>query len=226
MPLTAQNLVAWHDRTAAQHVKLRDERAKNGFRPLSLSVYGTPQDPRYAAVMVKRPTVVATKSFLGLSQAGFQKTFEDMAKQGFGPFILTATGPSGSHVYAASFRQMANIPLTRSNLSKDEFIALNTQQHDAGAILLWADVFGTADSPRYCAVWGPNPERVAWNVDAVDEGGAALQQRFDAMTATGARPALVSVTPAGRIMELFADSQVGPWSSRAGMTSADYQGEV
>jgi hypothetical protein len=52
MTLNAQNLVAWHDRTTANHVAERDKFADMGFRPLSLSIYGSPSDPRYAAVMV------------------------------------------------------------------------------------------------------------------------------------------------------------------------------
>jgi len=225
MTLNAQNLVAWHDRTTADHVAQRDKFADLGFRPLSLSIYGSPSDPRYAAVMVKRPTVIATHSFVGMSQASYQKTFDDMAKQGFGPFIITATGPGNNALFAGSFRQMAHIPLTRSNLTKDQFVQMNKDQHAAGAILMWADAFGTDGDPRYCAIWAPNPERIAWNIDAVDEGGAVLQQRFDAMASTGARPALIAVTPANRIMELYVDSQFGPWVSRAGMTSGDYQAE-
>src|SRR5262245_24473504 len=171
MTLNAQNLVAWHDSTTADHVAQRDKFAALGFRPLSLSIYGSPSDPRYTAVMVKRPVVIATHSFIGLSQSGYQKAFDDMAAQGFGPFIITATGPGGGAVFAGSFRKVAHIPLTRSNLTKDQFVQLNRQQHDAGAILLWADAFGTAADPRYCAIWAPNPERIAWNIDAVDEGG-------------------------------------------------------
>jgi hypothetical protein len=91
-------------------------------------------------------------------------------------------------------------------------------------MLLWADVRHVR-RPRYCAIWVANPERIAWNIDAVDEGGAALQQRFEAMAGTLARPAIIAVTPAARIMELYVDSQIGPWASRAGMTSADYQTE-
>lgn len=225
MKFTAQNLVAWHDRTTADHVAQRDKFADLGFRPLSLSIYGTPGDPRYAAVMVKRPTVIATKSFIGMTQAQYQDTFEDMVSKGFGPFIITATGPKNSALFAGSFRQMAHTPLTRSNLSKQEFIDLNAAQHDAGAILMWADSFGTVDDPRYCAIWGPNPQRIAWNIDAVDEGGATLQQRFEAERSVGARPALVALTPAQRVMELFVDSQIGSWASRVGMTSAEYQDE-
>jgi CubicO group peptidase (beta-lactamase class C family) len=223
MTLNAHNLVAWHDHATADHVAQRDKFAQLGFRPLSLSVYGSPGDPRYAAVMVKRSAVIATHSFVGLSQTDYQKTFDDMAKQGFGPFIITATGPGNAALFAGSFRQMAHIPLTRSNLTKDQFVQLNKDQHDAGAILMWADAFGTDDDLRYCAIWGPNPERIAWNVDAVDESDAVLQQRFDAMTLIGARPALIAATPKNSIMELYVDSQVGLWASRAGMTSSNYQ---
>jgi hypothetical protein len=92
---------------------------------------------------------------------------------------------------------MSPIPLTRSNLSKMEFIELNAQQHDAGAILMWADCFGTAAELRYGAICGPNPGKIAWNIDAVDEQGPALQQRFDAMKGAGARPALLAVSPTG-----------------------------
>lgn len=223
MTLTAQNLVAWHDRDTASHVAERDKFAEKGFRPLSLSIYGSPNDPRFAAVMVKRPQVIATRSFINMSQSEYQKVFEDQAKEGFGPFIITATGPKNSAVFAGSFRKFSNIPLTRSNLSKDEFIELNKQQHDAGKILIWADCFGTSNEPRYCAIWGPNPEKVAWNIDAVDEGGDKLQQRFEAMTGMGARPALLSVTPSNNLMEMFLDSHIGPWTSKVGMTSAEYQ---
>ncbi|MEZ5287758.1 MAG: serine hydrolase [Vicinamibacterales bacterium] len=223
MKLTASNLVAWHDHTGAQHAARRDAYAKKGFRPLSISIYGTPANPLYAAVMVKRDTVIATKSVIGQSQAQFQTVFNEMAGNGYGPFLITATGPKNGAVFAGSFRKMSKIPLTRSNLSRAEFVALNAEQHDKGAILVWADCFGTSSDPRYCAIWGPNPDKVAWNIDAVDEGGDALQQRFEAMKGMGARPALLSVTPAGRIMELFVDSQVGAWHSQVGMTSAEYQ---
>jgi len=225
MTLNAQNLVAWHDRNTASHVAERDKFADKGFRPLSLSIYGGTSDPLYAAVMVKRPVVIATKSVIGKSQAEYQDVFNQMADDGFGPFIITATGPRDSAVFAGSFRKMSHIPLTRSNLSKAEFIDLNAKQHDAGAILIWADCFGTLADPRYCAIWEPNPGHIAWNIDAVDEQGAKLQQRYEAMKGMGARPALVAVTPTGGIMEMFVDSQIGSWKSKVGMTSAEYQAE-
>jgi hypothetical protein len=49
--------------------------------------------------MVKGPVVIATHSFIDSSQAD---AFDNMAKQGFGAFIITATGLSGSAVFAGS----------------------------------------------------------------------------------------------------------------------------
>lgn len=223
MDLTVQNTIAWHDRNTSQHKALVDEWAGKGFRTLSLSVYGSPQDPRFAAVMVKRPVVQAESQFGPTNQAGIQKAFDDMAKQGRGPYILTATGPAGSAQFAGSFTPMSQIPLTRLNLTGPQFTKLNNEQLAAGNILVWADAFGTPQDTRYTAIWGPNPTRVASNVEAIDEGGATLQARFDAMTSMWSRPAHLSVTPSGRLLEQFVDSTIGPWSSRVGLTSADYQ---
>ena len=86
MTFNGQNLVAWHDRSTASHVAERDKYADLGFRPLSLSIYGSPSDPRYAAVMVKRPVVIDTRSVIGKSQAEFQTVLNDMAADDFGRF--------------------------------------------------------------------------------------------------------------------------------------------
>src|SRR5262245_29740626 len=136
MKLTAKNLVAWHDLTSPQYVQKRDEFAKKDFRTIALALYGAPSSPHYAAVMVKRPKVIATRSVVDLCSAGYQKAFDEMADEGFGPYIITATGPVDGALFAGVFRKIAKIPLTRHNLSQAEFIELNNAQKDAGNILV------------------------------------------------------------------------------------------
>jgi CubicO group peptidase (beta-lactamase class C family) len=223
--LASSNTVAWHDRTAAQHKALLDNWAAKGFRTLSLSIYGSTQNPLFAAVLVKRPNVIATRQVFDLTQAQMQRAFDDQANLGFGPYILTATGPGNSAKFAAVFTPRSPIPLTRLNLTGEQFNELTNQQLAAGQILVWADAFGTPDDTRYTAIWGPNPSRQAWNCEAIDEDAASLQARFSALTDAWARPTHISVTPAGRHLEMFVDSTIGPWSSRVGMTSAEYQQE-
>jgi len=41
MEETMTTFTAWHGKTLAEHVKLRDDAAKDGYRFLSLSIHGT-----------------------------------------------------------------------------------------------------------------------------------------------------------------------------------------
>lgn len=221
------NFIAWHDRTTANHKQMLDKHAAEGFRTVSLCVYGDRNDPRYAAVMVKRPTIIATKQFFGMTLSEWQNKFNEMAALGFGPYIVSATGPSNNPTVAAVFKEMNPIPLTRHGLTVAEFAALNDQAWRDGLILAWADVYGTPGDERYIAVWRPNREQVAWNLPAITEpaDSATLQKRFNAITTQGGRPAHIAITPSGKYIELFVDNTTGPWVSRADMTSDGYQKE-
>ena len=219
----ALNIVAWHDRTGTDHQQLRDKHSAQGFRTLSLSIYGERNDPRYASVMIKRDRIIATRQFMAMDAATWQKTFNEMAAQKMGPYIVSATGPGNDPLIAAVFRPMNGIPLTRHGISREQLSVINQEALNNGQVLQWADAYGDPNNPRYIAVWFPNPDRVRWNADAIDEDGGTLQQRFNAFTAVGIRPSHIAVTPGLRHLEVFLDNRVGAWASRAGLTSAGYQ---
>jgi CubicO group peptidase (beta-lactamase class C family) len=219
----ALDIIAWHGLARNEHEKKVSSSAAAGYRSISLSLYGEPQAPLYAAVMIKRPVVIATEQHDAMSHAQWQETFNAMAAKGMGPYIVTATGPVNAAVYAAVFRAANPIPLTRDGLTAAEFQTLNLQAHKDGLKLVWMDSYGTPGDTRYIATWWPNPEWEAWNCDAADEDLATLQQRFDGITATWARAAHVAMTPAGRGLELFTDDRIGAYQSRAGMSASQYQ---
>lgn len=107
---------AWHGKTLDEHVKLRDSAAKDGFRFLSLSIHGTSAAPHYTAVMIKRPVVVAQRDWPLLTNAEFQKVFNEQAKQGFGPVMVAATGTAADPRFAIVFQIQSSIALTRFGL--------------------------------------------------------------------------------------------------------------
>lgn len=232
--LDASNTVAWHGKNTTDHKALMDKWALLGFRTKSLSIYGDTGNPLYACVMIKRAAVHAEWTVYPRTQAGVQADFDAWAKKGYGPYIVTATGPRSNPVFAMSFRPMSGIPLTRLNLSKDEFQTLNAQQHAAGNILGWVDVFGTADDPGFAAIWVANPNRVAWSIDGYDiptarqeflEDYAHIQARFEAVRSSWGRPAFVSAAPGERLVEMYTDDAIGAWVSRGGLTADAYQAE-
>jgi len=113
----AFDFIAWHDRDTTNHKVETDKAAAAGYRTSSLSVYGDRAAPRYAAVMVKRAAIHAEAQHFGLSAAQFQQVFNEMSAKGFGPYLLSATGPANNPLIAASFRPMSPTPLTRTGVA-------------------------------------------------------------------------------------------------------------
>lgn len=216
---------SWHDQKAAKHQEKADEFFKKGYRTASLCVYGEPNDPRYAAVMVKRLNPADEKPFLALSMAEMQKKVSDLEKQGYGAAIISATGPADSPLIAAVFRPMKPMPVTRGNLTADELAEANVQAWKDGNILRWADAYGTPKDTRYMAVWQSNTEKVAWNCDALNDSVQTMQARFDAIVAGGGRPQHIAITPAQGFLGVFVDTDIGGWYAYGDLTSAKLDAE-
>ena len=219
----ALDILAWHDRTSADHqTQLNNARAA-GYRTISLCVYGDRNDPRYAAAMVKRSTQTPEQQFISLSAADLQAKFNSMATQGFGPLIISGTGPTNNPLFAACFVPSASIPFTKFGITSAEFNSLNQAQIAGSLILRWADVYGDPGNLRYIGIWVTNTDNRAWNCDDVDDDYATLQARFNALVPGFARPVHAAATPDGGVLTLYEDSEASAWQYWAGMTSADYQ---
>jgi CubicO group peptidase (beta-lactamase class C family) len=227
----ALEIVAWHNQSLAQHQQQVDTWSGKGYRTKSLCVYGDPGSQLYAAVMILRPVVVAERAWFAMSASEFQQTFDDQAKDDFGPYIVSATGPTDNPLIAASFCPVTATPLTRTSLSADELTALNAQAFQNDQVLRWADAFGTPGDVKYIAVWWPNPvedgttAQRAWHNDGLADDGPTAQARFDAVTAGRGRAVHIALNPGGGVFEVYDDTEIGPWVSRVGMTSQQYQDE-
>jgi CubicO group peptidase (beta-lactamase class C family) len=223
--------IAWHGRTLADHVSLRDSWAKQGYRFVSLSVYGATSAPVYAAVMVKRAMVVAQHDWPLMTAAEWQQTFDQQAAQGFGPVMLTATGSASDPRFAAVFQELDPIPLTRHGLAsgaasdQSTIQGMNEQAKKQGLILRWAASYGTASDRRFAAIWMPNSSTALWNNDGVLEDAVTYQQRFNALTAAWCRPAFVTPNADNLYLSVFVADEIGQYVARHDMTPEGYQAE-
>lgn len=219
----ALDIVAWHDRTTADHQTQYNNARASGYSTVSLCVYGAQNDPRYAAAMVKRVGQAAEQQFLNLSGASLQSTFNTMAAQGFGPEIITGTGSTSNPLFAAIFTPMSPIPFTRFGITAADYNSLNQSQMNTGFLPRWVDVYGDPGNQRYIAIWMANKDNRAWNFEDVDDNYATMQSRFNALVTGFARPVLVTSSPDGGVLTVYDDSQMPNWQCWVGMPSADYQ---
>jgi hypothetical protein len=227
---------AYHGVTGNQHQQNFDSLSAQGFRMISLSVYGDPSDARYAAVWVQRQGT-AWVAVHGVDSAGYQSFFNNWTAKGFVPVIVSATGGSSNAIFAAVFEQgisgawMARHGMTSGpDTHVGTFQNLNKTARNSKMILRSVATYGIASDQRYAAVWHANPRYLKWHVHPSDTG-ASYQVAFNAETQLPGvqlhayRPAYVTFSGDQTYCSVFKDDVVGPWVARHGMTSSDYQTE-
>jgi CubicO group peptidase (beta-lactamase class C family) len=227
---------AYHGVTGAQHQSNFNRLSRLGYRLISLSVYGDPRDPRYAAVWVQR-SGAAWVAVHGVNSAGYQSFFNTWTAKGFAPVIVSATGPAANAVYAAVFEQgivgawdARHGLVSGSDKTAGTFQNVNMNAANQKMILRSIAIYGTAADRRYAAIWHTNSGYVKWHVHAAD-APASYQTTFNAETQlpgyqlSAYRPAYVTLSDDQVYCSAFRDDVVGPWVARHGLTAAAYQAE-
>jgi CubicO group peptidase (beta-lactamase class C family) len=220
----ALDFVAWHDRTPRDHTDLFNQYEANGYRTVSLCVYRSPNNPLFASVMTKRPALGSEQLSVGnLTQ--WQSTLSAMAANGWGPWVVSATGPASSPLVAAVFRPMNPLPLVRVGLTQTELAAENERAWEGTTILSWLDSYGAPNDVRFAGIWRSNRERVAWNMDLASNpvGQSIFQQRLHAVTEQVARPAFLTLTPRRDFAALVRDDVVADSETYPNLDSQSYQ---
>jgi len=110
-----------------------------------------------------------------LSANEFQATFDQQAKKGFGPIIISATGSAGSPRFTPMLQPQSPIPLTRFGLKSGDDTDLKTIEGMTrkvkldGLILRWVASYEDEDDPRFAAIWTPDPGKTLWSTDGLLE---------------------------------------------------------
>ncbi len=229
------SFVAWHGKTLDQHTALRNQYYPEGFRFISLSIYGSTDTPVYAAVMLQAANPVTQHDFSNMTAEQWQQTFDEQAAQGFGPIILSATGSASSPAFAAVFTQQSPIPLTRHGLTGGPALDSNNQPIPTsiggmnaialsqGLIPLWAASYGTTADPAFAAIWINNSNNTLWNADGLLEDASTYQARFNAQVSAWVRPSFVTPNTDNDYLSVFVADETGPWVAHHNMTPSDYQ---
>jgi CubicO group peptidase (beta-lactamase class C family) len=218
---------AYHDQTSAQHQSFFNSLSSDGYHMISLSVYGSPNSPQYAAVWAQEPS----SSYVAFHDADTQAVVDFATTwygNGFRPYIISATGDtSGAARFAGIFvkdsKTTSNVWI---NMSAQGLEDKNDELRAAGFILTWLDNYGTDNNPLYCGVWEPNTDNIAWNYTTA-RSASKFQDRFDAYLDQWVVPRMISTgSGTNRYAAAFHDVSYGSMVVRHDMTSAGYQNEV
>ena len=225
-----QTMKAYHGVTSSEHQTQFNLLSKKGYRMISISVYGSSSNPRYAAVWVLRSGPEYSAAH-GLNAQQYQDFFNQWTSKGFVPILISATGNPGSEIFATVFEKknvgsyQARHGMTAGNNSVAfSFESENKIARDHGFILKSVTIYGSSSDRRYAAIWHTNTNFTKWNTHSLDTA-TQYQASFDAETQLNFRPAINSISEDQFYCSVFKDEPVGRWVARHGITSAKYQAE-
>ncbi len=232
-PARAEGLIlTWQGKSGSEHARLREDAFRNSHRTLSLSIYGATNAPLYAAVMIRRPSLIEEREFPNLTAAQFAQTLQQQGQQGYGAAIIGVTGPAADPRLAVVFtpqNPIAQVSLALRPGAPTDANSLQGMTQKArveGLIPGWIACYGGPGDPCFAVIWKPNTDKTIWNADGVLETDADLQSRINAQASAWRRPALLATNAEGRSLSVFVDSQIGNWQARHGLSAAQYQREL
>jgi hypothetical protein len=211
--------VAYHNYSSSASAAKARSLMKQGYRPISFSVSNA-ANPRYAGVWVKDPGSQFA-IYQDMSASGYQRRFNALRAKGFGPAVVSATGPARHPVFAAIWEKKSGKWMARHGLTPDEFRRLNRSADRDGYILTSVDAYGTPGDLRYAAVWSADSAGLSWTC-TYGKTSSQNKREFDARLARGYRPTDIAVEPGGTYTTVWVKDHT-PFYAYQGMSASGYQ---
>ena len=217
--------VAHHNLTAQQYQADFDNLSKQGYRPTSICGYTDNGQERYANVFEKKGGV-AWAARHGLNAAQYQAAFDDFAKQGYRPTIISGYSVGGQIKLAAVFeKKVGSEWIARHNLTAAQYQATFDEFTKKGFYPAFINAYMSGNQELFACVFekGNNP---AW---AARHGlnAAQYQAAFNEFTGQGYYPKVVSgynKNGTDLYAVIFQKPANAAWASRHGINGQFYQG--
>lgn len=183
--LAAQQWQARHGLTAAEYQSTFNDLFKQGYRLKCMSGYMSGGVERYAALWTKEAGP-EWQARAGLSEADYQKTFNDLVKQGYRLTWISAHEVNGTVHYEGIWEKKAGGAWeAKGNLSSAEYQQAVDNYTRQGYRLLHVSGYSSGGSQRFAAIF----EKSAGPAIAARHNMTAsqYQQTFDDMSKQGYR---------------------------------------
>lgn len=225
---TAPPFVAYHNLTPAQQTERFNTLRAQDYRPITVNIskdfsgrirYAGMWSPSGRAMGSDLPWAM----YQDMSADGYQRRFDQLAALGYQPAAVSATGYGAGARFAAIFLKNPGFRfVAKHDISPAELLQMTGTAREQGLMLTSVDVYGTADTPRYVAVWSANPGRVRWHV-RTDLSPEDHNSEFKSQVAKGYRPTAIAVSATGHYTTVWRNDKPGSWHAYIGMTAAGYQ---
>ncbi len=233
-PSSFPQVITYYDKPGSYHQTQGKALSSQGYRLLSLSLYGDPPQALYAALWIKRAGP-AFLTFQDINEQQLQNLLASSGTRRYQPTILTITGSGSQALFAGVLEQKVAPSIVKYHLLSDPTFADPQQEQPtiqywsawAGAnnyLLRWGALYGDARQPLYAGIWEKDTNGVAWNWDdGFYESLDDYQRRLTAEIAQWTQPTFLTISSDQHIWSLFRDDAAGPTIVQNNLTGNDFQ---
>ncbi|PVH96100.1 beta-lactamase/transpeptidase-like protein [Periconia macrospinosa] len=212
--------------SSAEHEEKATSLKANGFRPLSLSLYGSPSEAKYAAVWVQEEGA-AFETIHTADKPTFDSWVQTWKSKGYVSTHVSATGPVESAVYAGVM-EARNISTWIQRCEMDSPYGLANSTGGVDLLIKAVSMYGTYANPRYCILGYENTEN---QQQTVFHQTVNLSNNFAQIFAAETlkrywRPEFLNIFVDGTIAPIFTDTTVGKWAAEVDLNEAQLASRI
>ncbi|CAH0046842.1 unnamed protein product [Clonostachys solani] len=217
----------YHSVNGAQHTARASQLTQQGYRIISLSAYGEPENAQFAAVWVRRDGP-AFEMAQGLDAKSFENWWTAWQAKGYVATHVSATGPAERATFAGVMEQISGAPFWALTCDLTNPYAFQNATVGHSMIVKSFRMYGTPQNRGYCVLGHENVGNVfntvyyttpSYNIDFGEVYQAELSKRFW-------RPSHLFVSEDHIITPVFTDTNIGSWSSFASLSASALDAEI
>lgn len=204
-----------------------DKLKADGFRPTSLSIYGSPNDPKYAGIWTKQDGNPYEIS-LGISENAFNSWVERLRGQGYTSMHVAATGPPSSSVFVGVMEQIPSVPgWTQDCGVLDPYAWMETSRNSA-IVIKAVSMYGMENNRRYCILGHANTNNQQQVVYYQTDSNKYDYKKLETEETSKRfwRPSFIHISEDNLLTPIFEDTSVGEWVIRTDLTASQLESEI
>ena len=198
-----------------------------GYRPTSLSIYGSPINAKYAGIWTKEEGI-AYETILGADETAYNAWLDHWRASGYVSTHVSATGSASTALFAGVMQNMPSIRTWAQHCGLDNpYTYLNATQ-GTEMIIKAVSMYGVPNERQYCILGHENTVNYQQTVWYQTES-----YRNDYKTLIAAetskrywRPVYIDVSEDYILSPVFDDSSVGQWTALTNLTTSQLDSEM
>ncbi|CAI6342508.1 unnamed protein product [Periconia digitata] len=212
--------------SSAEHEEKSTALKAGGYRPLSLSLYGSPSEAKYAAVWIQEEGA-SFETIHSADKATFDAWVQTWKSKGYVSTHVSAIGASENAAYAGVM-ELQNVTNWIQECDMDSPYALANATGGIDMLIKGVSMYGTRVNPRYCILGHENIEN---QQQTVFYQTINLQNNYAEVYAAETlkrhwRPTFLDIFVDGTITPMFDDTTVGKWVAEVDLSEAQLKTKI